>query len=180
MTTTSSVQQNQSSVTLAEDPRVIAFKCGMRKLASGVALITSAHNEIKAGLIATAVNSVSTEPPTLLVCVNKSASAHEVIDQSKHICVNLLSTADLGLVDVFGKPSRREERFKTGEWQTLPSGVPMLESALAAFSCKVVQQFSYETHTIFLGEVESVNIDEPGVDPLLYMDRAFRKLENID
>ena len=153
------------------------FKAGMRKFASGVTLITSARATEQAGLVATAVSSVSTTPPTLLICVNRSASAHDVIDGSGSFAVNLLSASDLPLVDVFSKSSMREERFKTGDWRTLISGAPILASALAAFDCEVVQRLVYESHTIFLGEVQEVRIAQEDADPLLYMGSAFRRLE---
>ncbi|MDN5005464.1 flavin reductase family protein [Bradyrhizobium sp. GCM10027634] len=157
--------------------RADSFKSGMRRFASGVALITSAAAGERAGLIATAVSSVSTAPPTLLVCINTNASAHAVIDRSGTFGVNLLSAGDLDLVDVFSKSARRNERFISGDWRTLITGAPMLASALASFDCQVVQRLAYETHTIFLGEVMQVKLAEDDIDPLLYMDSAFRRLE---
>ena len=167
----------QASHLLERQTRADSFKSGMRKFASGVALITSAANGQRAGLIATAISSVSTSPPTLLVCVNRNASAHDVIEHSGALGVNLLSAGDLALVDVFSKPARRAERFASGDWRTLITGAPMLASALASFDCQVAQRLTYETHTIFLGEVMQVRIAERDIDPLLYMDNAFRRLE---
>jgi flavin reductase (DIM6/NTAB) family NADH-FMN oxidoreductase RutF len=157
--------------------RTDSFKSGMRKFASGVALVTSAANGDRAGLIATAVSSVSTSPPTLLVCINKSASAHDVIDRSGTFGVNLLSAGDLTLVDIFSKSVRRAERFTSGDWRTLITGAPILASALASFDCQVVQRLAYASHTIFLGEVMQVDFTEQDIDPLLYMNSAFRRLE---
>ncbi|MBR0752438.1 flavin reductase [Bradyrhizobium jicamae] len=157
--------------------RADAFKSGMRRLASGVALITSAAGGQRAGLVATAVSSVSTSPPTLLICVNRNASAHDVIDRSGAFAVNLLSAGDVTLVDMFSKTARRAERFTSGDWRTLVTGAPLLGSALAAFDCQVVQRLGYETHTIFLGEVMQVRTAAQEIDPLLYMDSAYRRLE---
>lgn len=156
-----------------------SFKAGMRRLASGVALITSAEEAGRAGLIATAVSSVSAAPPTLLACVNRSASAHDVIERSSCFCINLLSEADLDLVDIFSRTARREERFRSGRWRPLATGAPALDSALVAFDCEVVQRLPYETHTIFLGIVRDVHLPEGGLDPLLYLNSAFRRLESI-
>ena len=52
-----------------------AFKKGMRHLAASVTLITTRHDGTRGGLTATAGCSVSADPPQILVCVNKSASA---------------------------------------------------------------------------------------------------------
>lgn len=154
------------------------FKGGMRRLASGVSLITTAHDGEPAGLVATAVSSVSAEPPTLLICINQSASAHKSISASGKVCVNLLSSADQDLVDAFCRSSRRSERFTTGDWATLDTGVPVLTSSLAAFSCRVSKEFNHGSHTIFLCEVLNVYNAEPPFDPLVYLNQAYRKLES--
>lgn len=167
----------QVSPLFDQKARADSFKSGMRKFASGVALITSAAAGQRAGLIATAVSSVSTSPPTLLICINRNASAHDVIDRSETYGVNLLAAGDLDLVDVFSKTARRAERFASGDWRTLATGAPILASALASFDCQVVKRLAYETHTIFLGEVMQVRITEQDIDPLLYMDSVFRRLE---
>lgn len=156
-----------------------AFKAGMRRLASGVALITSADADGRGGLIATAISSVSTAPPTLLACVNRDASAHSMINQSGRLCINLLREADLDLVRIFSQSSRRQERFQTGEWGTLTTGAPVLQSALVAFDCEVVQRLTYESHSIFLGVVREVHLPDQPHDPLLYMDSAFRRLAEV-
>jgi flavin reductase (DIM6/NTAB) family NADH-FMN oxidoreductase RutF len=153
------------------------FKAGMRRLASGVALITTAVNGERAGLVATAVSSVSADPPTLLICINQSASAHKAISTSGVVCVNLLSTADQDLVDAFCRPSRRSERFMSGDWRTLDTGAPMLTSSLAAFSCRVCKEFDHGSHTIFLCHVLDVYNAEPPFDPLVYLNQAYRKIE---
>ena len=57
------------------------FKEGMRHLASSVTVITVAHNGKRDGLTATATCSVSAEPPQLLVCINKEAGAHDLIQE---------------------------------------------------------------------------------------------------
>lgn len=161
----------------ARDALADRFKAGMRRLASGVALITTAHDGRKAGLVATAVTSVSADPPTLLICVNKNASAHDVISASGHVCVNLLSTADEDLVAAFCQSSRRQERFTAGEWMTVGNGLPMLATSLAGFHCQVSQEFAYRSHTIFLCEVIDVMNAEPPFDPLVYLNQAYRRIE---
>lgn len=165
-------QERVADVNLAD-----SFKAGMRRLASGVALITTSADGERAGLVATAVSSVSADPPTLLICINQSASAHKAISTSGVVCVNLLSTADQYLVDSFCRSSRRSERFTTGDWVTLDTGAPMLASSLAAFSCHVCKEVTHGSHTIFLCEVLNVYNSEPPFDPLVYLNQAYRKLD---
>ena len=67
------------------------FTAGMRHLAAGVTLVTTAGGGSRAGLTATAVCSVSAEPPQLLACVNREADAHRLLLATGHLAVNLLS-----------------------------------------------------------------------------------------
>lgn len=156
-----------------------AYRGGMRQLAAGVCLITTRFNHLPGGMIATAVTSVSAEPPTLLVCVNRSASMFEMIAKSGHFCVNVLAAEALELVDVFSNSARRDERFATGQWQDDAQGSPMAADALVAFSCRVANTVDWHTHAIFLGEVTEVM--HPKVDgrPLVYLDRGFHQLSEL-
>ena len=67
------------------------FKEGMRHLAASVTVITVAQNNKKDGLTATAACSVSAEPPQLLVCVNREAGAHDLIQEEGVFGVNVLA-----------------------------------------------------------------------------------------
>ena len=78
-----------------------AFKKGMRHLAASVTLITTKVQDQRGGLTATAVCSVSAEPPQILVCVNKSASAHDPIGEAGFFCVNILSPGHRKIAERF-------------------------------------------------------------------------------
>lgn len=153
-----------------------AFKAGMRRHAAGVTLITTSVHDSRFGLVATAVNSVSTEPPTLLVCVNKSASAHDAIEQSGAFCVNVLGIDGVEIASQFANSARRAERFSTGTWIEMATGSPVLMEAMASFDCTIVQRIPYGSHTIFLGEVRAVHVADESADPLVYVDRGYKKL----
>lgn len=150
------------------------FKTGMSKLASGVALITACQGDQRGGLIVTAVNSVSADPPSLLVCINETASAHDLILSSGRFCVNFLAATDAGIAAQFSSSSRRAERFVTGEWAQMASGLPALATALAAFDCDVSQTVTCNTHTLFIGTIREIRVNAQEQHPLVYLDRSFR------
>lgn len=158
-----------------------AYRDGMRLLPAGVCLITSQHGGEWGGMIATAVTSVSAEPPTLLVCVNRSASLFAMLEASGSFCVNVLATAAVPLVEQFSSSARRAERFQTGTWSTLPSGAPACGDALVAFDCRVAKVVDWHSHAIFLGEVGAVLRPAGSAEgaPLLYMDRRFHHLREL-
>lgn len=154
-----------------------SFKAGMRQFPSGITLLTSLHNGERGGLIATAFSSVSMDPPTLLTCVNKNASAHNIIYNANRICVQILSEEDLSVVSSFSDSLKRGERFITGDWENMHSGLPFIKTAVAAFDCKVVEKIACATHTIFIAEVVDVFIGKKNPKPLIYIDRAFHSLK---
>lgn len=152
------------------------FRMGMRRLAAGVSLITTVEEGQRHGLVATSVTSLSGEPPSLLVCINRSTSSYEPITRSGIFCVNLIAEGQDHVAAQFSSSKRRDERFGDGAWTTLATGAPVLEGALAAFDCRVDHSLDYGTHTIFIGLIESIWLYDAKVAPLLYVDGAFRTL----
>ena len=94
------------------------FKQAMRHLAGGVSIIATEHEGVRAGLAATAVCSVSADPPTILICINSSASAHDPIRESGRFSVNLLASDHDRIARGFSGQDgvKREERFSLGSW----------------------------------------------------------------
>lgn len=151
-----------------------AFRSGMRQLASGVSIITSGTGAAPVGMVATAVCSVSVEPPTLLVSISRTASAYPTIEASGQLCVNVLGASHDDLLARFTTPARRAERFTASKWRLRPEAPPVLDDALAAFDCRVVERFAYATHVIFFARPEKVIVGAG--DPLIHFDRGFHRL----
>ncbi len=149
-----------------------AFKQGMRLLAAGVTIVTTAIGASRIGLTATAVCSLSAEPATLLACVNREAGAHDPTLQSKVFCVNVLGVGHLALAKLFADRARVSERFAHGQWDTLKTGAPVLLDALVSFDCLLGQTFRAETHTVLIGRVQAVRA-APNQRPLLYAHGKF-------
>ncbi len=154
------------------------FKNGMRRLASGVSIVTAEYQGTRGGLVATSVSSVSLSPPTLLVCVNESASSHDLIKHAGSFCVNVLGCDAHQVAARFSTPAERHMRFEEGAWTTLETGAPALADALVSFDCKVSDTTKYGTHTIFFGEICHIELWSDDYDPLLYFDGGYKKLGN--
>ncbi len=152
-----------------------AFKKGMRHLAASVTLITTRHRDQRGGLTATAVCSVSADPPQLLICVNKSASAHDPIAEAGFFCVNILAPAHRKIAERFAGMDGVEgdDRFvDMGEWSSLSTGAPVLKGCPVSFDCRLVTKVSAGTHTIYLGEIVDLALDA-SAHALLYADGNF-------
>ena len=150
------------------------FRLGMRHLTAAVTLVTSEFQEIKAGLTATAVCSVTAEPPSVLACVNRTTSAHEIIEKSGAFCVNVLSRSQVNLSDIFGwGDAKQSERFKHGSWTHLKTGAPALENAIVNFDCILDQQIPHGTHDVLIGRIVALKVNSHD-QPLLYGDATYQ------
>ena len=145
------------------------FIQGMRQLAAGVTLITAQHEGRRAGMTATAVCSLSAEPPQLLVCINRQAETYRIVHDSGAFAVNVLAShqqplaeAFAGAVAIYG-----ERRFDLAAWSILATGSPVLSPCLATFDCRLVEAVPAATHSIFIGRVEDVAL-ELDLQPLVY------------
>jgi len=154
------------------------FRLGMRSLAHAVTIVTAAHGGHRYGMTATAVCSASAEPPTVLVCLNRNSGTHGGVARCKAFCVNVLRADDSDLSNQFSGAQSGEGRFKSREWSKLATGSPVLLDALVSFDCRVVKQMAHGTHTIFLGEVEQLQIGRKG-KPLLYSEGQYAKLASL-
>lgn len=158
-----------------------AFKQGMRRLAGAVCVIATGHAGDRAGLTATAVCSVSAEPPRLLVCVNQNASAHHRIAAEGRLSVNVLTSHQQHIAERFATSSiKGEARFESAVWRSV-AHVPVLDDACVAFACEIVERIPAASHSIFLCEVVSCTVgghEGSAADGLLYFDGRFRRLDD--
>ena len=147
------------------------FKYGMRHLTGAVSIITARIDGKPVGMTATAVCSLTTDPPTLLVCINKDAASHRPISATKRFTVNCLSADDVSVAKQFSVGDM-DTRFTAGEWIEAPSGGLVLKSALAMFDCRVSQQVNVSTHSIFFGVVEQLTVSTQRT-PLVYFNGQY-------
>jgi flavin reductase (DIM6/NTAB) family NADH-FMN oxidoreductase RutF len=154
---------------------ITSFRTAMRSLTASVTLITTEHTGTRGGLTATAVCSVSGDPPQLLACVNKSASAHDVIAQAGFFCVNVLAPQHRALAERFaGRHGiKGDERFRDERmWSKLTTGAPVLNGCPASFDCTLVAKLSAGTHTIYVGQIVDI-VTNPLADTLVYAKGNF-------
>jgi len=148
-----------------------AFRDAMRHVAATVYAVTTGHGGERFGIIATSVNSLSFDPPSLLVCINRAASLHDPIATADRFCVNVLGVGHRAIADCFLRRGTSEERFSVGEWIE-EEGVPVLADAQSSLICKVALRQEFGTHTIFVGEVIAVR-HRTNAKPLTYYDRRY-------
>ena len=151
------------------------YRDAMARLAAAVNVITTDGPGGRAGFTATAVCSVTDDPPTLLVCLNRTASAHPIVTANGQLCVNTLSSSQRDLSNLFGGKTPMAERFAAASWTTWLTGSPVLEGAAVSFDCRVSHSTSVGTHDILFCEVQALK-RRNDADGLVYFDRAYHRL----
>lgn len=153
------------------------FRSGMQQLAAGVSIIATEHDGKRGGLTATAVCSLSAEPPRLLVSVNRSGYTFGLISASRRFSVNILSAnqAEIAMLFASPAPNGAEDRFQAGGWRTEQTGAPLLAGAVVGFDCKVVSIIDTGSHGIIIGDIVHAAIEQDRA-PLLYARGKFAQL----
>jgi flavin reductase len=147
------------------------FRQAMRNVVSTVYVVTLENGGRRWGLTATAVCSLALEPPSILICVSRSASIHAALMSTDRFCLNALRGDQQNVAVAFGKPGLGEERFAAGIWRDF-DGAPAICDAVANIRCRRVDATGFGTHTILIGKVEAVRTD-PRAAPLIYCQGAY-------
>lgn len=162
----------QTETPLADD-----FRAAMRQLAATVCVITAGEGAARRGLTATAVCSLSVDPPAMLVCVNRSGQAHHAIAAAGAFCVNILAAGqrDTALRFAGQGGEAGAAKFAPYGWTRLATGAPALDGALVNLDCALTEATAAGTHSIFIGTVRQIRFGAE-TSPLLHWNRAFHAL----
>ena len=153
------------------------FREAMSRLGAAVNIITTSGADGDVGFTASAVCSVTDDPPTLLVCVNKNASQHDAIIAAGFLCVNVLAHEHEELSPVFAGAGNvpMAERFAKADWRRLATGAPVLASAAAAFDCRISQVVEVGTHSVLFCAVQAIHLGG-AKSGLIYHGRAYHRV----
>ncbi|WP_422718079.1 flavin reductase [Falsochrobactrum tianjinense] len=155
-----------------------AYRDAMSHYAGAVQVVTTAGAAGRRGLTLTASCSVSDNPPTILVCLQKVHEENRIFIKNRVFAVNTLAGSHEQLADAFsGRIGlTQDERFELSEWDVLATGAPTLKGALAAFDCHVTSVQEHSTHYVLFGEVAALRSSEDE-EALIYLNRRYHKLE---
>lgn len=149
------------------------FRNAMARVCAPVNVITTNGPAGRGGFTATAMCSVTDEPPTLLVCMNSRSSQTALFVENHQFCVNVLTQEHRDLAGLFaGQQSDMEARYAAADWTNLPSGNQALTDAIVSFDCRLIEARLVGTHNIFIGEVVDIRCRRDG-HALLYFDRNY-------
>ena len=150
------------------------FRGAMRQLTGGVSVVTAGRGKDISGMTVTSVSSLSVDPPTLIVSVNRESSSWPLLQRYGAFGVNILSADQLDVAERFsGKGGLKgAERFAGAQWVTRATGVPLLAGSLAAIDCDVEEVIERHSHAIVIGRVRDVITSVPHT-ALTYWDGQY-------
>ena len=142
------------------------FLKSMRGITSTVNVISASAYGQRHAMTATSVTSLSLDPPSMLICVNKDASLHKILMEGSNFCINVLSSLQKELAEVCSNGDEGEFRFIGNAWKDQGSYI-YNEDSLSNIFCTKNKQVDHTTHTIFIGSVDK-DINSADLKPLLY------------
>lgn len=153
------------------DPTVFRHVVG--HLASGVTVVTTTDAHGDHGMTASSVTSLSLEPPMMLICLNRAAPTSAAVSNAGAYAVNVLGLGHEALAQQFAAPSA--DKFRGVPVVRGALGLPIVRDALAHIECRVVEEVTGGTHTIFLGQVAQATARDG--QPLTYFRGGFGRFE---
>jgi flavin reductase (DIM6/NTAB) family NADH-FMN oxidoreductase RutF len=144
------------------------MKQAMGRLGASVTVVTSCDGNRKYAMTATAVTSLTLDPPALLICVNQGNGLHYALSSGLSFCVNILYANQRDISDRCAEQEKGEEKFDLGNWRQGDDKIPYLEDAQASIFCDLDDSHTYGSHSIFIGKVKKI-ITRDEISPLMFL-----------
>jgi flavin reductase (DIM6/NTAB) family NADH-FMN oxidoreductase RutF len=134
------------------------FRGAMRHLVGAVSVITTGRGSDITGMTVTSVSSLSLDPPTLIVSINRTSSTWPVLKRYGIFGVNVLTSDQLDIAERFSGQNglKGRGRFVGGDWIARGPGAPLLIGAAAAIDCEVEDVIERHSHAIVIGRVRDL------------------------
>ena len=148
------------------------FRLAMRRYIYSVSIMSNKDNAGNPNAITvSSVTSISMNPPSLLICINKSSRIHNSIELGSKFCINLLNNEQEDISNICSDEDMYDQRFKDKNWNL--QNIPFLVNAQANIFCKVDKLTSYHTHSIVIGLVEDAKYADE-ISTLTYVDGVYK------
>ncbi|MFC9360283.1 flavin reductase family protein [Rhodococcus sp. NPDC057014] len=140
-----------------------------RQFVTGVTVITALDGDSPKGLAVNAFASISLDPPTVMVCVQRTSNTHDCLFRADHLAINILSTAQMDVVGKFA--SKSADKFADLDWRPGPYGSPLIERSSAQMEVEIRERLQASTHTVFICRVLHAAVTEQ--TPMIYSTGKF-------
>ncbi|MBD9527711.1 MULTISPECIES: flavin reductase family protein [Paracoccus] len=160
---------------MSQSSESTAFREGMSRLGAAITVLTSDGPAGRHGMTASAVVSVTDNPPTLIVCVNRQNRSHDLFVENGVVAVNVLGGRHRDLSGAFAGRGA-EDRFAGHDWKVLSTGAPVLGDAEVAFDCRIADVREVGSHSVLTCAVQAVSLSPDRPESLIWFGRGFHHL----
>ncbi len=150
----------------------------MSKFCTGITIITTKTDNFYHGLTVNSFTSVSLYPPLVLFCRKEKPFAQGFLAIGEYFMINILSSHQKDLASKFANP-KLDSKMRFEKVNFSPSskkGIPLLTGCLGNLECKKKEVIKMGDHSIYIGKVEDIHLNEEK-SPLLYYDKQYRIIE---
>jgi flavin reductase (DIM6/NTAB) family NADH-FMN oxidoreductase RutF len=147
--------------------------------ATGVTVVTSREsNGAPIGTTASAVSSLSLEPPLLLVCLDRSSETLAAIREHHAFAINVLAESQEALSANFARRGDAASWDKVGH-RPGPTGTPHLHDTLAVLDCRLERCLEGGDHEVVIGRLVALARSEQDPRPLLHFQGSYASLRDV-
>lgn len=137
----------------------------LKKITTGVYIVTSKQGSEINGMVASWVSQVSFSPPLIMIAIKQGRHTHWMIEKGKVFALNILSKKQKEMISIFKSKNKSEKKFSTIPFEIKKTGAPIIKGVLAFLDCKLISKVTTGDHTLFIGEVMEGDVIKEG-DPL--------------
>lgn len=161
---------------LSGEPSAESLKAFNRQFITGVTVVTTTDEDGKPrGLAVNSYNSISLDPPLVLVCVQKTSSTYPALFRSTHMGINIMSRNQRQTIGTFA--SKAADKFAELDWHSGAHGSPLIDDSAASIEVEIKERFQALTHTVFIGRVRSAEASED--EPMIYKAGKFYDSQDL-
>jgi flavin reductase (DIM6/NTAB) family NADH-FMN oxidoreductase RutF len=153
------------------------FIKAMRKLVYPVSIVSTQKDGNKFAITVSSVTSVSIEPPSLLVCINRESSLAGALVDDGLLNINFLNPKQKSMASICSSKEKVTERFSNDQWSTDRNEIPYLRQSESVAFCKVATIVTHHTHLIVIADIQEMilaGLDKP--NPLLYCNGDYLEI----
>ena len=144
--------------TVPTPPDLDLMKQVNRQFVTGVTVVTAMDGGTPRGLAVNAFSSISLDPATVMVCVQRTSSTHDCLFLAEHLAINILSTDQLDVVQRFATKS--DDKFAGLDWEPGPFGSPLIARSSAQMEVQIRERLQASTHTVFICRVVHAAVED--------------------
>ena len=143
---------------------------------TGITVIGMNNDGQLSGITANSVTSVSLDPMLLLVCIAKKAASHNKLKNAGNFSINFLSNNQKDVSQFFASSSNADTPMGDFEYRLGNNESPILSDVIAWVECSIIDWFPGGDHSIVVGEVSDMNIENDSYQPLIYYNGQYGEL----